>query len=356
MPITNTLWNVSEQPKRLQSTALDSEAQLEGMIVQEPSILSDHWLLIGQQVQTTHGGFIDLLAIDAEGNLVVIELKKDKTPRDVVAQALDYASWIKTLESNDIAEIYDHCRERLNHSAESLDLCFENFFGGKLNEEDLNSSHQIVVVASKLDASTERIVNYLNELDVAINVLFFEVFQHRNERLLSRTWLADPVETSINAKNATSGAREPWNGEYYVSFGESDRRSWAEAVEYGFVSAGGGDWYSKTLKQLAAGDRIWVNIPKCGFVGVGEVTAPAVVASEFGQRSFLSKGDYHREYDDDAKKAEYFVAVNWLMTVPNHEAYRETGFFGNQNTVCKPTAARWAHTVKKLKKHFSIDC
>ena len=41
--------------------------------------------------------YIDLLAIDADGNLHVLELKRDKTPRDVVAQVLDYGSWVTTL-------------------------------------------------------------------------------------------------------------------------------------------------------------------------------------------------------------------------------------------------------------------
>ena len=46
-----------------------------------------------------------------------------------------------------------------------------------LNEERLDGSHQVFIVASVLDASTERIVNYLNEMDVPINVIFFQVFR-----------------------------------------------------------------------------------------------------------------------------------------------------------------------------------
>jgi hypothetical protein len=131
-------------------------------------------------------------------------------------------------------------------------------FDFPLDEATINQSHQIVIVAASLDASSERIVAYLNKRDIPINVLCFQVFDTGAEQLLSRAWLLDPIETQVAA--TTSGPaspKEPLNGEYYVSFGEGLSRSWPDAVRYGFVSAGGGSWYSNTLNLLKAGDRIW---------------------------------------------------------------------------------------------------
>ena len=59
--------------------------------------LSEEWMLIGRQKETGFGGKIDLLAIAPDSSLVLIELKRDRTPREVVAQALDYASWVEKL-------------------------------------------------------------------------------------------------------------------------------------------------------------------------------------------------------------------------------------------------------------------
>ena len=53
----------------------------------------------------------------------------------------------------------------------------------KLEEESLNQSHQIIIVAVELDPSTERIVYYLSKNGISINVLFFKVFQHGDEHL-----------------------------------------------------------------------------------------------------------------------------------------------------------------------------
>src|SRR3954454_17965753 len=61
-------------------------------------------------------------------------------------------------------------------------------------------------------------------------------------------------------------------GDYYYSAGEGDRRRWADMVRHGFVSAGGGRWYSRTLRMLSPGDRVWALIPKTGYVGPGRVT------------------------------------------------------------------------------------
>jgi hypothetical protein len=58
--------------------------------------------------------------------------------------------------------------------------------------------------------------------------------------LISRSWLLDPVMAQASAATTPAGPVEPWNGELYSSFGHSESRSWDEAREYGFISAGGG--------------------------------------------------------------------------------------------------------------------
>ncbi|HHQ4552964.1 TPA: hypothetical protein ACSPZ7_001115 [Aeromonas veronii] len=356
MPVKTHLWKVGERPEALQESRLDTEKLLEEMIVQEPKMLSDEWLLIGQQEMTYNSQPLDLLAIAPDASLVLIELKRDKTPREVVAQALDYASWVEKLKPEKIVEIY-----RKFTSGQDLAADFEKKFQRKLDEDELNQSHQIIIVAAELDASTERIVAYLNDRSVAINVLFFQVFAHGNEKIISRTWLLDPVETQSAASRTSPGNAEPWNGEFYCSYGHSDTRSWNEARTFGFICGGGGAWYSRTLQLLSPGDRVWVKVPGIGFVGVARVLNSAVAAAQYlidtpeGEKpalDVLAQGNYHREFADDEEKCEYFVAVEWMDTKDLSEAVQEVGMFGNQNTVCKPTVAKWRSTVNRLKQKF----
>jgi len=89
MPIEVAIWRIDEdQLAELPFSAMESEARLEQALVSKLSILSSDLMLIGHQVSTAHGKVIDLLAMDRDGNLAVIELKRHRTPREVVAQLL----------------------------------------------------------------------------------------------------------------------------------------------------------------------------------------------------------------------------------------------------------------------------
>ena len=95
MPIELGFWRLhGNQAARL-------ESRLEDILASDIGLLNPGLLLIGRQVLAEFGKLIDLLALDAQGHVVVIELKRDKTPRDVVAQVLDYGSrvprWVATV-------------------------------------------------------------------------------------------------------------------------------------------------------------------------------------------------------------------------------------------------------------------
>lgn len=356
MSMRHAIWTVGDVPEPLEVSALASEQQLEKMIVAAPEILSDEWMLIGRQENTGFGGRIDLLAIAPDGALVLIEIKRDRTPREVVAQAIDYACWVENLPSEDIIAIYNRFAPGRDLSAD-----FKNRFGQTLDEDSLNHSHQIIIVAGSLDESSARIVSYLSERDIPINVLCFETFMQGDQQLLSRAWLLDPGRTQTSAATKSAGPKEPWNGEFYVSYGAGESRSWDDAVKFGFISAGGGAWYSRTLNLLSSDDRIWVKIPGSGFAGVARVMGPPEPASSFMVRTDQGEvpvldvakgGNYHREFLEDPDRCEYFVPVKWLETVPRERAEDEIGLFGNQHTVCQPKTPKWRHTIKRLKQKF----
>ena len=172
---------------------------MEGWLASDISALDPKLLVIGKQVPTDFGGKIDLLCVDSAGDTVVVELKKGRTPRDVTAQALDYASWVKGLSRERLADIADEHFGRPH----ALDSAFEEHFENPLPNE-LNLGHRSLIVAESMDASTERIVRYLSSLNVPINVATVQHFKDSDDRsFLAQVYLIEPEEAEAKSR-ATS--------------------------------------------------------------------------------------------------------------------------------------------------------
>ncbi|MFB7288583.1 endonuclease NucS domain-containing protein [Actinacidiphila glaucinigra] len=370
MPLEFGLWRVDDRPVRVATRQMPLESRLEGLIEADPGILGRPLLIIGRQVPTDHGKFVDLLCVDADAALHVLELKRDRTPREVVAQLLDYGSWVQDLTNDQVRDIYATYAGRRGIT-EGFDEAFASRFGGS-PPDALNSSHALTVVASEIDAATERIVTYLaTGYQVPVNVLFFRYFEDEGRSYLARTWLMDDAEAAAPAAPARARSKqEPWNGtDWYVSFGEEPGgRNWDDARQYGFVSAGGGTWFSRTIRTLPVGARVFTHIPKAGYVGVGTVTGEAqpfedavlTVNDEPKKMAGLPlKGTYrphlpdpdgHPEADEDRR--EWIVPVAWDRTVPRDHALWHTGFFANQNSACK---LRARFTIDEVSRRFGPE-
>ena len=67
------------------------------------------------------------------------------------------------------------------------------------------------------------------------------------------------------------------------------------------------------------------------------------------------QGHHYLYASDDPANAEYVVQVDWIKTVLETQAVKEIGFFGNQNSVCRPRDQKWVYTVERLKKVWGIE-
>ena len=330
MSVEVGIWRVDSGLRALTLGAVDYEGRLERAIEGDISIVDPTLMVIGRQVATP-GGPVDILAIEADGNLVVIELKRDRTPREVVAQILDYGSCIRHMTTEQIAELFLAYQLRSDPDAtpQSIYEALRTRFGTV--PEELNASHRLVVVATEMDSSTERIVNYLKEqYDVEINVAFFRAFEDEERIYLSRAWLAEPTALPED-KGSGVRRRENWNGEFYVSFGEGPHRRWSDAKKYGFIGAGGGRWYVQTLEMLQPGSRVWVNVPRRGYVGVGTVLTEVLRFDNFrinlnGTPALFSELELEAPEALDENHGEHLVSVEWIRAVEIDEAVSSSSY------------------------------
>ena len=361
MAVEMAIWRMSDAgPRQLASSPLDLEQRLEDMLAQDPGMSGIDLLIIGRQVHTGHGGYIDLLGLDADGRAHVLELKRDRTPRDVVAQALDYGCWVKDLSVEDLEQIYlDH------HGDETeLDEAFAARFGSPLPDV-VNADQQFTIIASELDPTSDRIVEFLAEsYGMPINAVFFRYFSDGGRDYLARTWLLDPQPTEDKAARPLRSKSRPWNGrDFYMVLGragETDR--WAIASKYGLLNAGGGSWYWKPLRSLTPGKRVFAYVSGAGYVGIGRVIGEMFPARDAkveinGEiQSLLDQPEINAKWrpkvaSDDPEETEMVMPVEWLATRPIDQAVRQKGLFASRVTVCK---LRDEHTIKTVESAFDL--
>ena len=110
--------------KKFSELGFTERKHLQEWLAHEPSALGEELLII----QKEFDGFddtrerLDLLALDKDGNLVIIENKLDDSGRDVVWQALKYASYCASLTKAQIVEIYQQYLGRYEPVTGEVDL------------------------------------------------------------------------------------------------------------------------------------------------------------------------------------------------------------------------------------------
>jgi len=156
---------------------------LERWIKGNPEILGDDIAVIGEQVPTKSGP-LDFLGIDNNGNLVIVELKRDTVAREALTQAIDYASDLATWELDKVSEV---CQAFTGQS-------LEDFFGNKFPDRSsegltVNQAQRLLLVGFSVEESLSRMIEWLSSrFSVGINAIILNYIKTASgDELLSRT-------------------------------------------------------------------------------------------------------------------------------------------------------------------------
>ena len=208
MPQDVKIWEIQngDNLKEIQRAKLELEERIENWLEKDISIIASDLLVIGRQVETDFGGVIDLLCLESNGDVVIVELKRDKTPREITAQVLDYASWVKELSNDKITEIANGYLKAQG----PLEDAFKRSFHFDL-PEILNEHHNMLIVASEIDSSSERIINYLSDTyGVGINAATFQYFRDEDSKeFLARVFLIEPSQVERSREIKSTSKRKP---------------------------------------------------------------------------------------------------------------------------------------------------
>jgi hypothetical protein len=188
---------------------------LQEWLAGNPGALGEELLII----QKEFAGFndtkerLDLLALDKQGNLVIIENKLDDSGRDATWQVLKYASYCSSLTKENIKNIY---QEYLSNSCSS-DLAedkLSEFLDGKdLEEITLNqgTTQRIMMVSGSFRKEVTSTVLWLMNFNIRIQCFKLTPFSFGDQLLLNVEQILPVKDTEEFAISMATKVREEIN-------------------------------------------------------------------------------------------------------------------------------------------------
>jgi hypothetical protein len=167
--LSTTSGSASGELIQTKATDIDIEEHLENWLENSPTVLLENEpiLWVGRQPSAATAEtvlFPDLIGLDSGGNLVLVEVKRGRTPRDVIAQGLEYAAWESKGEPGSTLE--DAFREMFLAEDQTAPL------------PQFNQRQILFFVAEEIHPRVAQVAHYLREqgrLDVRCVV--FDVFR-----------------------------------------------------------------------------------------------------------------------------------------------------------------------------------
>lgn len=177
--------------QKIETTNFSSEEILERQHLQSTlkrqiDVIAPNCLVISEEFSEWSGSQrrIDLLAVDKEGNLVVIELKRTETGEHMELQALRYAAMVSTLTFSRAVEIYQKYLVSIGSEDNAEGKLLEFLGWEEPQEDDFALDVRIILVSSNFSKELTTSVMWLNERNLNIRCVRLIPYRHQSQVLV----------------------------------------------------------------------------------------------------------------------------------------------------------------------------
>ena len=267
---------------------------LQEWIANEPDCLGEDLLII----QKEFDGFydtrerLDLLALDKDGNLVIIENKLDDSGKDVVWQALKYTSYCSTLTTEQIIKIFQDylASESVNDDAENLIMGFL----GISDREDLylnRNDQRIIFIANNYRKEVTSTVTWLLKHDLQIQCFRVSPSEMDGDLILNIEQIIPQPDTEELMIRIKEKEKE---GQRNINFTETQRRN------VNFWTS-----FKKQFEDTGHNHLSKVSISNRNSMGFGK--GPAQFNFVFGTNPGYYRVEMYFHHDEDKKHFDSLI-------------------------------------------------
>ena len=282
---TNRIEKVSETT--FTALGFRERENLQEWLANNPSSLGEELLII----QKEFDGFndtkerLDLLALDKQGNLVVIENKLDDAGKDVTWQVLKYASYCSSLNKSQIIKIYQEFLTKKD-STETAEENISDFFDETDIEEialNKGATQRVMLVAGDFRKEVTSTVLWLLHYNLRLQCFKVTPYQLGEQLFLN-------VEQIIPMKEAE---------DYSINMAEKTQEDISSQEELKARHIIRRDFWIKLLKVMNTKGSLYQNISPStsNWIGAGSgvrgVGYNFAVSKKYGRvELYIDRGDF----------------------------------------------------------------
>lgn len=240
----------SDDLSRVEEQELSSEKSLENYLIRSDGaeIGGVEVLYLDQQGSPGEGGIFDIIGVDEQGDVVIIELKRGRSPRDIVAQALEYAASIR---NEDYSQLEERFRNFIEEEEASLQANHTSYFekeSDPLSEREFNTDQRLLLVGGDFSDLSLDMVDFLREHGIDVICVTYSSFGTEQDdlRLLTTENVRRPLSKEPSSVSGRATSRQTTveiiDGDVVIqSFEESNQSDAMQAVinylidEYGLI-------------------------------------------------------------------------------------------------------------------------
>ncbi len=182
-------------------------------------ILGENVLIIGREVTVKDiRDAIDLLAIDRDGNVVIIELKQGRITGNVDFQALKYAAYTSHWNYEQLRSQFESFKSTSwGQSIYNEETTFAEALDEFCNDDyELNQDQRILLVGESLAERLDLVARWLSDRNIDITVVEVQLFDDEGQLYLDAEQTV-PIPNQTVSEVSPDTSEEPW---------KSDGRTW----------------------------------------------------------------------------------------------------------------------------------
>ncbi|MDR0929122.1 MAG: DUF4268 domain-containing protein [Oscillospiraceae bacterium] len=212
---------------------LTERYDLQEWIVSNPLVLKEPLLIIQKEFSgwDNTSERLDLLALDEQGNLVIIENKLDDSGKDVVWQALKYVSYCAALSKDDICKIYQQYLGDAGNAEEKIVEFFDcqSYEEAKINPAD--GDQRVILVAANFRNEVTSTVLWLRDHKIDIKCMKVSLYQDGDKVYLDSEQIL-PIQDigDYQVRLATKKQGDVSQKNMAAARGALNQAFWAEAL------------------------------------------------------------------------------------------------------------------------------